>query len=251
MPKVRQAKPAYEQIGDALRARILRGDLSPGDRIPSLREIGQDWGVSPVTAGKAVAVLQAEGLVTVPGKGLATVVRDPKTVHRSGGDRAKAVRRTGRIYVEGEYAKIRSAERVLAPEDIVVALGLTGDEPTAIRRERVTYGPDHKPVSASVSWYDGKLHENCPKLLVAERMVGGSWAYVEEQTGIKATRGRDSIQTRLATEEDADKLHLELPAAVKVSTTYLWTDDGLVVEYGVSVSGAGRESTFDYTLGVE
>lgn len=248
MPKIRQSKPAYVQIADHIRAQILRGELTPGDRIPSLREIAQEWGTSPVTASKAVALLQSEGHVTVPGKGLATIVRDPATLHRSGSDRAHAVRRTGRIYSSGEYAQITAAEVVNAPADVAAALGLTGDTPTAIRRERVTYGPDDRPVSASVSWYSSDLAEQCPRLLVAERIVEGSWAYVEQQTGHRAASGRDSITTRLATEEDAARLQLALPAAVKVSTTVLRTDDGVTVEYGVSIAGSGRESTYEYNV---
>lgn len=248
MPKLKQSKPPYIQIFEHIQGRILRGDLSPGDRIPSLRDIAQQWGVSPVTAGKAVALLQAEGHVTVPGKGLATVVRDPRTLNRNGYDRAKSVRRTGRIYTPGEYAKITSADIVQAPADVAAVLGLSGDSPAAIKRVRVTYGPDHQPVSASISWYDAALAEASPKLLVPERIIEGSWGYVEQQTGQRATRGRDRITTRLATEEDAQLLGIELPAAVKVSTTLLWTDDEVVIEYGVSIAGPGRESTYDYDL---
>jgi GntR family transcriptional regulator len=251
MPRIEQSKHPYIQVFEHIRGQILRGELAVGDPIPTLRTIAEEWGVSQVTISKAINRLQDEGFVKIGGPGLRTIVRDPKGVHRNGKDRAASVRRTGRIYTEGEYAKIRSARVVEAPADVVSALGLTGGSPTAIRRERVTYGPDDQPVSASVSWYNGALAESCPKLLETERLIGGSWGYVEQQTGQRATRGRDQISARLATEEDAEMLALELPAAVKISTTYLWTDDGLVVEYGVSVAGAGRESTYDFGLSEE
>jgi len=213
MPKLEQSRPPYVQICDHYKSLITRGDLSPGDPIPTLRKIAEEWGVSQVTASKAVNLLQDEGHVKIGGPGLRTVVVDPKTVNRNGHDRAKSVRRTGRIYTPGEYAKIQTAEIVNAPDHVADALG-----------------------------------DSSPKLLVTERILEGSWGYVEQQTGKKATRGRDQISTRLATAEDAQMLGIELPAAVKVSTTFLWTDDGFVVEYGVSVAGAGRESTYDYTL---
>jgi len=249
MPKIAKTKPPYIQIAEHIQAQILRGELNPGDALPPLRAIAGDWEVTQTTASRAVAWLEEQGHVTVGGPGLRTIVKDPKNVNRNGRDRARSVRRTGRIYTQGEYAKIESAAVVLAPADVAAALGLTGSEPTAIRRERVTYGPDDKPVSASVSWYDSALATSCPRLLDAERIQQGSWGYVEEQTSRKAVRGRDIITTRLATEEDAARLGIDLPAAVKVSTTFLWTEDGLVVEYGVSLAEAGRESTYDYTLG--
>lgn len=248
MPKLQRSKPPYIQIFEHIRGQILKGRLTPGQRVPSLREIAAEWEVSPVTASKAMALLQSEGYVTVPGKGLATIVRNPKTVHRSGHDRAKAVRRTGRVYTPGEYAKIKSAEIVEAPPEVAEALGLTGESPTAIRRVRVTYGPDDQPVSASVSWYDAAVAEEAPRLLEAERIIEGSWGYLEAQTGQKAVRGREQVSTRLATEEDAEMLGIELPAALKVSTTILWTEDDSVVEYGVSIAGSGRTSTYEFDL---
>jgi GntR family transcriptional regulator len=251
MPKIEQSKPPYVQIFENLRGQIMRGDLNPGDPIPTLRTIADDWGVSQVTASKAVGLLQEEGHVKVGGPGLRTVVQNPKNLHRNGRDRARSVRRTGRIYTPGEYAKITSAEVVPAPADVAAVLGLQGEEPTAIKRVRVTYGPDHQPVSASISWFDAALADSSPKLLEADRIVAGTWGYVEQQTGMKATRGRDQISTRLATEEDAELLGIELPAAVKISTTLLWTDDDVAIEYGVSIAGPGRESTYDYNLAEE
>lgn len=248
MPKIEQSKPAYVQIAEHFSGLIRRGELMPGDPIPTLRKIAQEWNTSQVTVSKAVNLLQDEGHVKIGGPGLRTVVQDPKTVNRNGYDRAKSVRRTGRIYTPGEHAKIQSAEIVAAPADVAQALGITGPSPMAIRRVRVTYGPDDLPVSASTSWYDAALADSSPKLLVAERILEGSWGYVEQQTGRKATRGRDQITTRLATEEDAELLGIELPAAVKVSTTLLWADDEVVIEYGVSIAGPGRESTYDYNL---
>lgn len=248
MPQLEQSKPPYVQIAEDLRGQIMRGELSPGDPIPTLRKIAEAWGVSQVTAAKAVGLLQDERYVKVGGPGLRTVVQNPRDLHRSGPDRARSVRRTGRIYTPGEYAKITAAEIVPAPEDVAAVLGLTGENPTAIKRVRVTYGPDDQPVSASTSWYDSALADSSPKLLETERIREGSWNYVEQQSGRRATHGRDRISTRLATEDDAQLLGIELPAAVKVSTTLLWTDDDVVIEYGVSLAGPERESSYEYAL---
>ncbi len=248
MPKLEQSKPPYVQIAESIQGQILRGQLAVGDAIPTLRAIADDWSVSQVTASKAVNLLQEQGFVKIGGPGLRTVVQNPKEVDRNGQDRARSVRRSGRIYTPGEYAQIRSAEIVPAPSEVAAALGLPGPNPMAIRRVRVTYGADHQPVSASTSWLDAQLAEQAPKLLETERIREGSWGYVEKQTGRKAARGRDQISTRLATDDDAELLGLSLPAAVKVSQTMLWTSEGVAIEYGVSVAGSGRQSTYDYTI---
>ena len=55
-------QPPYRRIVDELRARIVSGDLRPGDRVPSVRQIAQRWGVAAATATKVVAALRDEGL---------------------------------------------------------------------------------------------------------------------------------------------------------------------------------------------
>lgn len=60
--------PLYVQVAGLIRARIERGELT--SRVPSLRTIAQEYGVSHITAEKAVDALRSEGLViTVVGKG--------------------------------------------------------------------------------------------------------------------------------------------------------------------------------------
>ncbi|MFD7024015.1 TetR/AcrR family transcriptional regulator C-terminal domain-containing protein [Promicromonospora sukumoe] len=58
-----QAGSPYRRIAGELRARILAGDLRPGDRVPSVRQIAQRWGVAVATATRVTAVLRDEGLV--------------------------------------------------------------------------------------------------------------------------------------------------------------------------------------------
>ncbi|TYB64748.1 GntR family transcriptional regulator [Nonomuraea sp. PA05] len=55
--------PPYRRIVAEFRTRILAGDLRPGERVPSIRQIAQRWGVAVATATKVVAALRDEGLV--------------------------------------------------------------------------------------------------------------------------------------------------------------------------------------------
>jgi AcrR family transcriptional regulator len=66
----------YLRIVAEIRDRIERGDLAPGDPVPSARQITRDWGVAIATATKVLTTLRHEGLVrAVPGVG--TLVRQP------------------------------------------------------------------------------------------------------------------------------------------------------------------------------
>lgn len=58
-----QPDPPYQVIAAQIRSRIEQGELRPGDRVPSIRQIAQRWGVAVATATKVTALLRAEGLV--------------------------------------------------------------------------------------------------------------------------------------------------------------------------------------------
>jgi len=56
-------EPPYLRIVADFRARILAGELRPGDRMPSIRQIARQRGVAVATATRVVAALRDEGLV--------------------------------------------------------------------------------------------------------------------------------------------------------------------------------------------
>ena len=62
---MRRAEPPYRSVSAALRERIRAGEWLPGEQIPSVRKIGQQYGVSIGTARRALAVLSEEGLIVV------------------------------------------------------------------------------------------------------------------------------------------------------------------------------------------
>ena len=68
--------PPYARIAAELRGQIERGELQPGQRVPSTREITGRWGVAMATATKVLAALRQDGLVH-PVAGVGTVVSDP------------------------------------------------------------------------------------------------------------------------------------------------------------------------------
>lgn len=75
-------EPPYLRIAAELKRRIEVGELTPGNRVPSVRGIAAEWGVAIATATKVVAVLRDEGLVhAVPRVG--TVVATPAPGRRS------------------------------------------------------------------------------------------------------------------------------------------------------------------------
>ncbi|MEU9087606.1 GntR family transcriptional regulator [Streptomyces sp. NPDC048357] len=68
--------PPYLRIVAAIRQRIAHGELAPGDRVPSTRQLAADWGVALATATKALTTLRLEGLVEARPR-IGTVVAAP------------------------------------------------------------------------------------------------------------------------------------------------------------------------------
>ncbi|WP_214106395.1 GntR family transcriptional regulator [Acrocarpospora catenulata] len=62
--------PLYRQIADIIGDRITRGELSPGEPIPSETELKREYGVAQMTARRVHRELRERGLIhTVPGEG--------------------------------------------------------------------------------------------------------------------------------------------------------------------------------------
>jgi DNA-binding transcriptional regulator YhcF (GntR family) len=53
--------PAYRQIVDAVRSKLVAGDLQPGDLLPPVRQLAADLGVHFNTVAEAYRILADEG----------------------------------------------------------------------------------------------------------------------------------------------------------------------------------------------
>lgn len=67
----------YLEIAEAVRRLIVAGELQAGDRLPSVREMGERWKCTPNTVSRAYTYLQQEGLLTA---------------HRGGGTKVASLR---------------------------------------------------------------------------------------------------------------------------------------------------------------
>lgn len=61
--RVQPLRPAYRQVADELRAQIVAGVLSPGERLPAEPELAQMFGVGRSTIREALRVLASQQLV--------------------------------------------------------------------------------------------------------------------------------------------------------------------------------------------
>ncbi|WP_280722375.1 TetR/AcrR family transcriptional regulator C-terminal domain-containing protein [Kitasatospora sp. MAA4] len=121
----------YLRIVAEIRRRIVDGELRTGDRVPSTRQITQEWGVAMATASKVLAALRQEGLVQArPGVGTvvtAELVPAPQAPPPS------SVRRPAR---EGEHGLSR--ERIVRAA--IAIADAEGIAPLSMRRVAAELG---------------------------------------------------------------------------------------------------------------
>nr|WNW42000.1 TetR/AcrR family transcriptional regulator C-terminal domain-containing protein [Streptomyces sp. Li-HN-5-13] len=167
----------YEQIAGELRERIERGELRPGDRVPSTREITRRWNVAMATATKVLAELRGRGLVrAVPGVG--TVVAgspapDPSPPRPGGAPaRAAAPRRPA---PEG----VLTAERIVAAA-VAVADG-EGLEALSMRRVAAELDVATMSLYRHVPDKDGLVH-----LMMDRVFAGVSFSAADAALGWRA-----------------------------------------------------------------
>jgi GntR family transcriptional regulator len=71
------SKPIYIQIAEQVFQRIVRGEISPGDKLPSVREMAIQSGVNPNTIQRSYSEMERMGVVeTKRGQGTFVINRN-------------------------------------------------------------------------------------------------------------------------------------------------------------------------------
>jgi GntR family transcriptional regulator len=208
------------RIADAVRALITSGELAPGDKLPSERELARRFGTARNTAREAVRLLTEEGLVTAQ-HGRGVFVREKQLLVRWGNDRysRRTYRETGltpfrlEMQRQGKTPRVDviSIDQVTPPFDVAERLKAAPDEPSVLRRENTYYADDEplQVVTTYIRWTDA---EGTP-LLQPKTGPGGIYGRLEER-GHTMTSGHDEITARMATHPEAQAL--ALPPGVPV-----------------------------------
>ena len=237
LPEIQRVLPKYMQIANHVRDQILRGDLHPGDEVPSERQISTDWAVARPTAARALEALRQQGFVESR-QGSGTFVRDRMRPNRLARERYSRARETGKIYPANERAVILAAEYDVAPEPVAEALGIDAGS-RVVRRQRLIHADD-KPVEISVAWYAASTGEAAPNLLIRERIRSGTMAYVEQCTGREARYARDEMSSRLATSEEREQLRLSDPSAILLVRHVVYDGEDRPIEFTEAVYPPNR-----------
>ena len=217
-----QRRPFYEQVAERVRERIRSGELRPGDRVPSQRELMDEFGIHKATVGQAVALLKSWGLVeTRVGSGT-RVAELPRGVPISGPrDHTARMLAGAPLYTEGERSRIIEASSISTGSvggSVLQAAGLPSPDPSMptettriVKRARLMYRDDLL-VGSCTTWIPQFLVAQQPRgdevlerLTSPERIPGGTGRMLADLYGVEHTHdayrvGLRPVPTPLARE---------------------------------------------------
>lgn len=127
--------PLWTQFRDALRARILQGELPVGARLPTEAEFGEQFGISRIVVREALADLVRNGLIyKIRGQGafVSARERDEDFVSTVLGFSDEMARKGRTVRTQVLVQELRAP----TPEEIT-ALGLAGSESQVVALKRL------------------------------------------------------------------------------------------------------------------
>ncbi|MEU4388252.1 GntR family transcriptional regulator [Promicromonospora sp. NPDC023805] len=220
----------YAAIAEHFRNLIRDGAMRPGDKMPTVRKVMEEWEVSNATAVRAYKVLKEEGL-TAASTGAGTVVASYSSDNIAARVRTHAA--TGSALATGETSEIMEVSTVGADEAIAARLGVEPGSPTQVRRRLVKRGGS--PVHLSSSYYPPYVVVAAPEL--AEPVsTGGSRELAAERLGVAQGRVLEEVTSRFATDPERTALGLTGTVIVTQVLRTVFLTDGRVVEVAVKVS---------------
>jgi GntR family transcriptional regulator len=222
--------PLYVQVRETLRSESRQ--LPPDTLIPTEQELGGRFGVSRITIRKAVDDLVNDGcLVRKQGRG--TFTTRPKLIH----ELSSITSWTEQLRALGHSPRTtqRSCVETSPPLRVARMLGLQSGE-TVMMLRRLRLGGE-EPLSLMTNYLPSRL---VPGLAEKSALIESLYELLEQRYGLVPSRAVDVVETRAATDEEAERLLIEPWSPLLVVTRVSYLEDGSPLEYAVAISRGDR-----------
>lgn len=239
----------YREVAATLRDAILSGVYPPDSTLPKQDELAERHDVNINTVRKAIAVLEAEGLVT-PVRRRGTVVRPRPPMKRLGVDRyAKSKWKFGLVAFAADREasgrqwkptdQTNTVRLVDADDEIADALGV---EPGTQVYERARLVKDgDTPTHTLTSYYRPEHVEGTPLVdpTPGPATRGGGFAVLTLQ-GLEPDHMTETFNARMPTPDEIETLALPAGEPVMVLTRRTFTKDNVPIEFARGIHAASR-----------
>lgn len=202
MPKLNSndSKPLYQQLYDSIKYRIIEGEFSPGQRLPSEETFCELYGVSRITVRNALEELANANFIT-RSRGKGTFVTKKQITHRL----TEKLSFTETCILNGfkPGAKIiRALIEPASPLDVSMLKIEKSDRVVVI--ERIRYA-DELPVSIE----ENRFPIQYAYLLKEELNNNSLYKILKEKYGVKIIDNRATVEIVFATYEQSLYLNIE------------------------------------------
>ena len=230
----------YRRLAETLMEQISSGELQPGGRLPSTRQLERIYGVSSIVVRRALSELKQRGEVfSVPGKG--TFV-SPRKIDKN----LQAL--TG--FTEDMRQQGITASSIVLRAELAQADARMG-EMLAVARgtevvvlERVRLG-NSVPMCVQTSWLP---HFLCPGILRHDFTELSLYRVLSDEYGITLGRSTHRIRVSMASAREAKLLRLPPSVALLWIEGCNYTPTGQVFEYGETGYRGDRYEVFSNTV---
>ncbi len=228
--------PLYQQLAATLRAQIESGQYGTHQRLPSERELALQFRVSRMTVRQALDALARDGLIA--GKvGKGTFISEPKINQQLAtltGFSEDAQHRH-----QAPSSRVLKAETLTASKDVAAALQIDS-QARVFNLLRVRLA-NNSPLAIENAFLPLHL---CPDLASHDFSRESLYAVLRNQYGWNLVRARQTMDARLATDEELGLLELKHPAPVLALERITMVEQGFPVEY---VRSAYRGDRYKFT----
>lgn len=232
-------KVGYAEIATHYRRLISDGTLVPGEPMPTMKNVCDQFGVAIATANRAFQILKSERL-TVGKPGVGTVVAERPRVATTAAARLKRIGRTGDPYGYKEKSIKHTAALRSADAAVADALHIELHDEIVLRTR--VFVRDNTPTIAALSCIHVRALTAVPELLSTEPM-GRFWQEIyTERTGRTVTKSPERRTARLASQNELDLLEVRVPEDVPVPVLILvnvFHDEDGPLEYWEDVYSVG------------
>jgi GntR family transcriptional regulator len=243
-----EQEPAYRRVLNELRALILSGELAAGDKLPSVRELAERYGVPTGTAARVIGALRAEGRV-ISRQGSGVYVREFHEIRRSSPSRLARERwEWGDAIQDADTGRRPRAVDVEvgeepAPAWVAQALGVEPGTPVVYRRRRFVV--DERAVQLATSYFPVDLATGT-RIMHTDTGPGGVYARLAEQ-GYEPVTFTEELRGRMPNPDEVDRLDLSEGTPVIDITRWAIAADGRCVELNRMILDA-TAYVLDYTF---
>ncbi|MER7107865.1 GntR family transcriptional regulator [Streptomyces sp. NPDC000229] len=248
-------QPEYQRIAADLRRRISSGEFGPGDKLPILPALCDEYGVSEATIRNALGLLRNEGVVESRARA-GTRVRPRPPVHRMAADRYRTqngAKSTPFTRDQGigwsEYRLEKRFEQVRADPEVAVLFECEPGE-RLLARHFVFYDSD-MPTQMSTSYLRWSDVAGTPVAdPINEPWPGGTRAQLSS-LGITVSRITESFMCGMPTTDEATTLRIGTGVPVLRYTRRHIADTGRVVEVAHPIVRRGDTTVVDFVIDLD